>query len=100
MLSSRAKTMHDELIIARTIEPGTVDVSKISIGTRLYLRPEAGSGEPVTLTILGPWDSDPANNVLSYTSAAAEALLNATKGSTVSFNESSYVVDEISVWAS
>ncbi len=99
MLSSRAKTMHDELIIARAIEPGTVDVSKISIGTRICLKPEAG-GEQVTLTILGPWDSDPTNNVLSYTSAAAEALLNATKGSTVSFNETSYIVDDITVWTS
>jgi transcription elongation factor GreA len=100
LLSSRAKTMHDELVAARAIEPATVDVSKISIGTRFCLKPESGPAEPVTLTILGPWDSDPTNNVLSYTSAAAEALLNAPKGSKVTFNQASYVVDDIVVWAS
>ncbi|MBN1577262.1 MAG: GreA/GreB family elongation factor [Chitinispirillaceae bacterium] len=100
LLSSRAKTLHDELIAARAIEPRTVDTSKISIGTRFCLRPEAGAGESVTLTILGPWDSDPANNILSYTSAAAEALLNAVKGSTVTFNGASHVVDAIDIWAS
>ncbi len=100
MLSSRAKTLHDELLVARTIEPGTVDTSKISIGTRFCLRPAAGPGEPVTLTILGPWDSDPSKNVLSYTSAAGAALLNTTPGSRVTFNEADYVVDTITVWTS
>jgi transcription elongation factor GreA len=100
MLSLRAKSIHDELVIARAIEPATVDTSKISIGTRFRLRLESGRGNSVTLTILGPWDSDPTNNVLSYTSAAAAGLLNAAKGSTVTFSDSSYIVDEIVVWAS
>ncbi|MBN1309474.1 MAG: GreA/GreB family elongation factor [Chitinispirillaceae bacterium] len=100
LLSSRAKTLHDELVAARAIEPGTVDMSKISIGTRIRLQPDAGAGEPVTLTILGPWDSDPARNILSYTSAAAEALLNTAKGSTVMFNGVRWVVDAIDIWES
>lgn len=100
LLSSRAKTMHDELIAARAIEPTSVDTSKISIGTRIRLQPETDTDNAVMLTILGPWDSDPANNVLSYTSAAAEALLNAPKKSNVTFNGVSYVVDTIDVWTS
>jgi transcription elongation factor GreA len=100
LLSSRAKGIHDELIITRAIEPATVDTSKISIGTRVCLRPAAGTGEPLTLTILGPWDSDPSKNVLSYTSTAGAALLNMAPGSSVLFNEENYIVDTIAVWNS
>ena len=100
LLSSRAKTLHDELVDARTIEPHTVDTSKISIGTRCSLQPGEGEGTPVTVTILGPWDSDPANNILSYTSAAAQTLLNTLKGSPVTFNGKNYVVAAIDLWSS
>jgi transcription elongation GreA/GreB family factor len=99
LLSSRAKTLHDELITARAIEPDTVDTSKISIGTRCRLEPETAGDIPVTLTILGPWDSDPSNNVLSYTSAAGSALLNAPKGSTVDFGGNRYRVETIDIWS-
>lgn len=98
LLSARAKSLHDELITARAIDPETVDTSKISIGTRILLKPQGDEGKPVTLTILGPWDSDPANNILSYSSAVGAALLNAPKGSVVTFNEVNYIVDEIAVW--
>ena len=98
MLSSRAKTLHDELSAVRVIDPATVDASKISIGTRVTLRPKDGGEALLTLTILGQWDSDPAKNVLSYTSAAGALLLNAALGATVVFNEKDYVVDKIEVW--
>jgi transcription elongation GreA/GreB family factor len=98
MLSSRAKTLHDELSAVRVIDPATVDASKISIGTRVTLRPRAEGEASLALTILGPWDSDPAKNVLSYTSAAGALLLNAALGATVAFNEKDYFVDKIEVW--
>jgi transcription elongation GreA/GreB family factor len=100
MLSSRAKTLHDELVTTRAIDPETVDTSKISIGTRVRLAPKDGAAAAVTLTILGPWDSDPATNILSYTSAAGAALLNAPKGSAVTFNDAGYLVEDIAVWTS
>lgn len=98
LLSSRAKTLHDDLVTARAILPETVDTSKITIGTRCSLQPESADNAPITLTILGPWDSDPANNILSYTSEAGKELLNAAKGSSVSFNTKRYTVDAIDVW--
>ncbi len=98
ILSSRAKTLHDELVSARAIEPEKVDASKISVGTRVRLLPDDGTGDPITITILGPWDSDPAKNIISYTSAAAEAILNATKGSIIQFNGAMWKVDSIERW--
>jgi|WetSurMetagenome_2_1015567.scaffolds.fasta_scaffold00017_26 transcription elongation factor GreA len=96
MLSSRAKALQDELANTRAIESNTVDASKISIGTTVRLR-DTGGGE-LSLTLLGPWDSDPSKNIISYTSAAGEAMLGAAKGSTVKYNEKEYVVEEITVW--
>jgi transcription elongation GreA/GreB family factor len=98
MLSSRAKTLHDELISARKIEPANVDTSKISIGTAVTLREAAGPGVPLTIAILGPWDSDPARNILTYTSEAAGRLLGEQVGATVEFNEKSWMVERIEVW--
>jgi len=98
LLSSRAKKLHDDLIVARAIVPETIDTSKIGIGTRCRLQPESADDAPVTLTILGPWDSDPENNILSYTSEAGMELLNVPEGGSVVFNGKRYVVDRIEVW--
>jgi transcription elongation factor GreA len=98
MLSSRAKSLHDELAAIREIDPASVDVSKISLGTRVFLADPSGRDGELALTILGPWDSDPAQNILSYTSAAGAALLNALPGATVQFNGKEYMVGKIEAW--
>ncbi len=54
--------------------------------------------ELINLSILGPWDSDPAKNILSYTSAAGSALLNASLGAEVIYGEKKYTVEKIDVW--
>jgi|GEM_PF-502103 Uncharacterized N-terminal domain of the transcription elongation factor GreA len=98
MLSSRAKTLHDQLGFARIIDPGTVNVSKISIGSHVNLRNKDDQNDLVHFIVLGPWDSDPAKNVLSYTSAAGAALLNTPLGADVVFNDKKYTVEKIDVW--
>ena len=100
MLSSRAKTLHDELNRTRTIESLARDVSKVAIGTRVFLRRTSGSGDELVFTILGPWDSDPSQNILSYTSAAGAVLLGRKPGESVPFNDTTYVVERIEAWSS
>jgi transcription elongation factor GreA len=98
MLSSRAKTLHDQLGFSRVIAFENADVSKISIGTSVILKGFDDPEDLVHLTVLGPWDSDPAKNVLSYTSAAGAALLNAPPGTEVVYNDKKYTVEKIDVW--
>jgi transcription elongation factor GreA len=100
MLSSRAKTLHDDLNRTRTIESLAKDLKKVSIGTKVFLRPASGPGEELVFTVLGPWDSDPAQNILSYTSAAGAMLLGVKQGESIPFNDSTYVVDRIEAWRS
>lgn len=98
MLSSRAKTLHDQLGFSRAIAFETVDVSKISIGTAIFLRGIDNPEEVINLSILGPWDSDPSKNILSYTSAAGAALLSASLGAEVEYGGKKCRVERIDVW--
>lgn len=97
MLSSRAKSLHDELTDTRAIDFQSVDTSKITIGTRVYL--DDRSGGHLTVGLLGPWDSDPAKNILSYTSAAGIALLGLRTGESARIGDKDWVIDKIEVWS-
>ncbi len=98
MLSSRAQSLHDELVDTRAIDFNTVETSKATIGTRIYLRDSADNRTAIGL--LGPWDSDPSKNILSYTSVAGKALLGSKTGEKVRVGETDYVVEKIEVWTS
>jgi transcription elongation GreA/GreB family factor len=98
MLSSRAKSLHDDLNRTRTIESLAKDTSKVSIGTVVHLKETSVPQNELVITVLGPWDSDPSKNILSYTSAAGALLLGVKAGETVRFNEKSYVVGSIDAW--
>jgi transcription elongation GreA/GreB family factor len=94
MLSSRAKTLHDELQFARPIDMAKVDPSAVCTGTVVRMRP-ANGGEEQRVTVMGPCDSDPAKNILSYQAPVAAALLGKKVGDQVTFNEMPFVVAEI-----
>jgi transcription elongation GreA/GreB family factor len=97
MLSSRAKTLHDELSRARILEPASIDASRVRVGTVVTLTPEQG-GDTKILTILGPWDSDPKHGVVSYLAPAVQALLGRARGDLVQFVDGRYTVGDIEVW--
>jgi transcription elongation factor GreA len=98
MLSSRAKSMHDELRRARVLDPAGIDPSAIRVGTRVQLVPAADGGTPLALTILGPWDSDPSRGVISYMAPAVARLLGKGVGERVLFGEAEFTVGAIDVW--
>ena len=97
MLSSRAKTLHDELQLARPIDPAKVDPSAVSVGTSVRLSPLTGDDD-VVVTVLGPWDSDPQHDIISYLAPTGKALLGKRKGDQVSFNEKPHRVADITIY--
>jgi transcription elongation GreA/GreB family factor len=97
MLSSRAKSLHDDLGRARALDPATIDTARVRVGTAVTLRPQGGGAAKV-LTILGPWDSDPGNGVVSYLAPAVQPLLGRAPGDTVQFVDGSFTIDSIRVW--
>ena len=94
-LSSRQAQLERELTLARPIEAAHLDPSTVRIGTRVELAP-AGAGAPArTITILGPWDSKPEEDVLAYESDLAKALLGKAPGETVEIGGEAYEVQAI-----
>jgi transcription elongation GreA/GreB family factor len=97
MLSSRAKSLHEELRRARTLDPAAIAPDRVRVGTRIRL--ESASGDATReLTILGPWDSDPANGIVSYLAPAVQVLLGKRLGEAVQFLDGAYTVGAIDIW--
>jgi len=78
VLNARASALNAELSRVRPIEPGDVDLSAVRIGTRVHL---AGpGGRERVITVLGPWESRPEDDVLSYESDLGKLLLDKPLG--------------------
>jgi transcription elongation GreA/GreB family factor len=58
------------------------DTSKVTLGTKVSLK-DTASGEELSYTILGAWDSDLSQGIISYQTAVARALLNHAAGDTI-----------------
>ena len=97
-LSSRQAKLERELGLARPIDFANLDTSEVRIGTRVELVPrreEGANGEPREITILGPWDSKPEEDVLAYESDLARSLLGKRPGDTVEAAGAAYEVGAI-----
>ena len=79
-LSSRAATLQGDLARVKVIEPGTIDPSRVRLGTRVTLDGENG---PRAVTILGPYEANPEAGIISHGSELAQALLDKPVGETV-----------------
>jgi len=90
-LNSRASSLNSELARVRPIDPAGMETSEVRIGTRLHLK---GSG-PRTLTILGPWESKPEEDVISYESDLAKGILGKKIGDSLSLGGESWTIEKI-----
>ena len=100
ILNAQVGKLKEELEKAQIIYSKDVDASKISFGTKVSLFNKTAN-ETEVYTILGPWESDPSNKIISYLSPLGNGLLNHTKGEDLSFTinerEYNYRVDDIQV---
>ncbi len=83
-LSQDLKRLEGELGRAQIFDPTTATTSYISFGTVVTLT-NKDEGKDEKYTILGPWESDPDNGVISYMSPFGNAVLNAKAGEDISF---------------
>jgi transcription elongation factor GreA len=98
ILNSTVAKLKDEIERAQIFDPDTIDTGRVSFGTKVVLKNET-DGKREEYTILGPWESDPDHNVLSYLSPFGGAILNRTVGERFSFSindgKVSYTVERI-----
>ncbi len=81
----------EELNRAVVFDPTTATTSIVSFGTEVTLTDNNTQKDEV-YTILGPWESDPDNNIISYMSPFGNAILDKKVGENVQFtiNEHKY----------
>ena len=90
-LGNDLKRLQEELARAVVFDPTTATSSLVSFGTTVTLL-NKDSGKEEVYTILGPWESDPENGVISYMSPFGNAILDRKVGESLSFtiNEHKY----------
>ncbi|HZF11851.1 MAG TPA: GreA/GreB family elongation factor [Thermoanaerobaculia bacterium] len=91
-LNARAAALNGELQRVRLIEIAGTDLSEVRIGTRVRLE---GPARQRTITILGPWESRPEDDVLSYESDLAKQILGKRLGGEVEIGGLAYKVAAI-----
>ncbi|TVP82057.1 MAG: transcription elongation factor GreAB [Puniceicoccaceae bacterium] len=101
ILLSRKNELEVDLSRARVTDFKDAPTENIGIGSVVELK-EGSSGKKQTYSILGAWDSDPNNDVLSYKTPLAQALLGKESGATVvtkiGGNEETWTVLSIARW--
>jgi transcription elongation factor GreA len=85
ILNSSVAKLKDEIERAQLFDPRSVNASRTGFGTKVVLK-NGISGKQEEYTILGPWESDPDNRVISYLSPFGAAMLNRTLGEDFDFS--------------
>lgn len=91
ILNSTVAKLKNEIERAQIFDKNAVNTSRVSFGTHVFLTNVLANKEE-EYTILGPWESDPAKNIISYLSPFGNELLNKKVGEKLKFiiNERSY----------
>ena len=99
ILNSTVAKLKDEIERAQLFDPNSVNAAKVSFGTKVLLHNTAQDRNE-EYTILGPWESDPDHNIISYLSPFGGAILNKAVGERFEFSindeKASYTVEQIS----
>jgi len=90
--------LKDEIEKAKISDFSQIDFSRVSFGTKVELK-NISSNKNETYTILGPWESDPNNNIISYLSPFGNELLGGVAGDKLTFeiNERDFSYEIIAV---
>ncbi|MCM1320774.1 MAG: transcription elongation factor GreA [Bacteroides sp.] len=83
-LNATVTRLQDEIDRAQVFDPTTITTARVSFGTTVTLSNKQ-TGTTETYTILGPWESDPENGVISYMSPFGNAILNSKEQDDLSF---------------
>jgi transcription elongation factor GreA len=98
LLNTAAERLKEDIDRAQLFDPGTVDPSKVSFGTVVVLH-NHGRDRKEEYTILGPWESDPENNVISYLAPFGKIMMGRTEGEQFNFTSDGekilYTVEKI-----
>jgi transcription elongation factor GreA len=93
-LQGQMKMFSEQVNRARVLTEHDIDASEISVGTVATIH-DSSSGKDVTYTILGPWDADAEQNIISFQSQLAKAMRGHREGEQFDFQGIKYKVKKI-----
>lgn len=89
-LQGELKSLSDQVGRARVITKNDISLTEVGIGSRVDL--VNSSGKKTTYTILGPWDADVDNKILSSQSKLAESMMGKKVGDKVTFRDEEFKI--------
>ncbi len=92
-LQGELKSLSEQLGRARIITKDDVSLDEVGVGSIIEVKD--GSGNKVKYSILGPWDANPDENILSSQSKLAQAMMGCKKGDTFQFRDEEYTITNI-----
>ena len=92
-LQSELKFLSDQISRARILTPEDVTADEVNVGSVVHCRD--GKGEHLRFTLLGPWDADPEQHILSFQSTLAQAMKGKTIGEKFDFQGDSFTITDI-----
>lgn len=93
-LQGELKRLGEQLNRARIISPLDVENDEVGIGNVVEV--ENPKGERLSYTILGPWDADPDDNIVSFQSKLAQAMCGKLPDEKFSFKDEDWKIISIS----
>jgi len=101
VLLARQAELQADLMRAKATDFTEAPSDSVGVGTIVDLK-DSNTGDKMKYTILGAWDSDPENNILSYLTPLAQKILGKKAGENVEIdiegNEQSLVIEGVSRW--
>ena len=101
MLNINVKKLKNEIDKSQVFDKSKVNLNKISFGTKVTML-NLDTDKNVVYTILGPWESDPDKNIISYKAPLGIELLDSEKDEELHFeiNGTQYNFKVLSIEAS
>jgi transcription elongation factor GreA len=84
LLNTAAEKLKEDLDRAQIFDPATIDASRVSFGTVVVLLNESKDRRE-EYTILGPWESEPERNIISYQTPFGKAMMSKNIGDHFNF---------------
>jgi len=92
-LQGELKTLSDQLNRCRIFTKEDIDTKEVGVGT--IVDAETPDGTKVSYTLLGPWDANPDENILSLQSKLAKEMTGLKKGDTFNLQGKTHKIIDI-----
>lgn len=90
-LQEELKRLSKQITQARILSPEDIATGEVGVGMIVSIIDEEGQNSSYTL--LGPWEAEPENNILSYQSRFAQAMKGLKEGDSFNYQGKEFKVD-------